>query len=199
MKIYNNISLKDYNTFGIDVRARRLLVLEPDDAIPQVEGNLLVLGAGSDMLFTQDYDGTVVFLAHHSANQAISQSGNRVTAWGGMVMDDLVQWTLEQGLYGLENLSAIPGTVGAAAVQNVGAYGAEAKDFIELVEAYDLQKQRHHTFSNADCRFSYRHSLFKEQPGRYLILLVTFLVAHYRGKMDALRAELTAKNGPGQA
>ena len=89
-------------------------------------------------------------------------------------MDDLIQWTLDHNLYGLENLSAIPGTVGASAVQNVGAYGAEAKDLIESVEAYDLQERRHCTFSNADCHFAYRDSLFKHLPGRYLILRVTY-------------------------
>lgn len=89
-------------------------------------------------------------------------------------MDDLIRWTLDHSLYGLENLSAIPGTVGASAVQNVGAYGAEAKDFIESVEAYDLQERRHCTFSNADCHFAYRDSFFKHHPNRYLILRVTY-------------------------
>ena len=166
--------MKEYNTFGIDVRARRLIVLEPNDTMPLVEGEMLVVGAGSDMLFTQDYEGTVVVLARDTGNQATRQSDNLVTAWAGMAMDDLVQWTLNQGLYGLENLSAIPGTVGAAAVQNVGAYGIEAKDFIEQVEAYDLKEKHLCTIGNADCHFSYRHSLFKKYPGRYLILHVTF-------------------------
>lgn len=93
-------------------------------------------------------------------------------------MDDLIQYTIDQGLYGLENLSAIPGTVGASAVQNVGAYGAEAKDFIERVEAYDLQERRHCTFSNADCHFAYRDSFFKHHPGRYLILRVTYRLSN---------------------
>lgn len=173
MRVYDNISLKPYNTFGIDVKAHRLVVIEPGDEVPPLEGNVLLLGGGSNVVFTKDYDGTV-FTLSHSSNQAIILSSNLVTAWGGMVMDDLVQWTLDNGLYGLENLSAIPGTVGASAVQNVGAYGAEAKDFIESVEAYDLQEHRMYTFSNADCHFAYRHSLFKEHPGRYLILRVTY-------------------------
>ena len=91
-----------------------------------------------------------------------------------MVMDDLVQWSLDHGLYGLENLSAIPGTVGASAVQNVGAYGAEAKDFIESVEAYDLKERCRCSFSNEECRFAYRDSMFKHYPNRYLILYVTY-------------------------
>ena len=173
MKVYENISLKPYNTFGIDVKARRLVVVEPGDDVPPLDGEVLVIGAGSNMVFTKDYDGTVISLSH-SSTQAIKQSSNLVTAWGGMVMDDLIQWTLDHGLYGLENLSAIPGTVGASAVQNVGAYGAEAKDFIESVEAYDLMERRQCTFSNADCQFAYRDSLFKHHPGRYLILRVTY-------------------------
>lgn len=172
MKTYENISLKPYNTFGIDVCARKLLVIEPGDEVPPLEGEVLVIGVGSNMVFTKDYEGTVVILAK-KPQFSISNS-QFVTAWAGTVMDDLIQWTLDHNLYGLENLSAIPGTVGASAVQNVGAYGAEAKDLIESVEAYDLQERRHCTFSNADCHFAYRDSLFKHLPGRYLILRVTY-------------------------
>ena len=172
MKTYENISLKPYNTFGIDVCARKLLVIEPGDEVPPLEGEVLVIGVGSNMVFTKDYEGTVVILAKKS--QFSISNSQFVTAWAGTVMDDLIQWTLDHNLYGLENLSAIPGTVGASAVQNVGAYGAEAKDLIESVEAYDLQERRHCTFSNADCHFAYRDSLFKHHPGRYLILRVTY-------------------------
>ena len=172
MKVFENISLKPYNTFGIDVKARRVVVLEPGDEVPPLEGEVLVIGAGSNMVFTKDYEGTVITLS--KTFHLSPFTSHLVTAWGGMVMDDLIQWTLDNGLYGLENLSAIPGTVGASAVQNVGAYGAEAKDFIESVEAYDLQERRHCTFSNADCRFAYRDSYFKHHPGRYLILRVTY-------------------------
>ena len=172
MKVFENISIKPYNTFGIDVKARRVVVLEPGDEVPPLEGEVLVIGAGSNMVFTKDYEGTVITLS--KTFHLSPFTSHLVTAWGGMVMDDLIQWTLDHGLYGLENLSAIPGTVGASAVQNVGAYGAEAKDFIESVEAYDLQERRHCTFSNADCHFSYRDSFFKHHPGRYLILRVTY-------------------------
>ena len=172
MKVFENISIKPYNTFGIDVKARRVVVLEPGDEVPPLEGEVLVIGAGSNMVFTKDYEGTVITLS--KTFHLSPFTSHLVTAWGGMVMDDLIQWTLDHGLYGLENLSAIPGTVGASAVQNVGAYGAEAKDFIECVEAYDLQNRRHCTFSNADCHFAYRDSFFKHHPGRYLILRVTY-------------------------
>ncbi len=172
MKTFENISLKEYNTFGIDVKARRMVVLEPGDEVPPLDGEVLVLGGGSNMVFTKDYDGTVVTLSNTFHLSPLTS--HLVTAWAGIVMDDLIQWTLDNGLYGMENLSAIPGTVGASAVQNVGAYGAEAKDFIESVEAYDLQGRRHCTFSNADCQFAYRDSYFKHHPNRYLILRVTY-------------------------
>ena len=172
MKVFENISLKHYNTFGIDVKARRLVVLEPDDEVPPLDGEMLVIGAGSNMVFTKDYDGTVITLSNTFHLSPFTS--HLVTAWGGMVMDDLIRWALDNGRYGLENLSAIPGTVGASAVQNVGAYGAEAKDFIERVEAYDLQERCHCTFSNADCHFAYRDSFFKHHPNRFLILRVTY-------------------------
>ena len=182
MKIYENISLKEFCTFGIDVKARRLVVIEREEDVNTPlppsergdEGRMLILGGGSNMVFTKDFDGTVITLGRNGQLPTINYQLSTVSAWGGMVMDDLVQWTLDQGFYGLENLSAIPGTVGASAVQNVGAYGAEAKDFIERVEAYDLAEHRRCSFSNADCRFAYRQSMFKELPGRYLILRVSF-------------------------
>ena len=184
MTVYNNISLKPYNTFGIDVRARKMVVIEPSDDLSGLELDepFLFLGGGSNMVFTKDYDGTVVTLIPTNSKRNIqtpisilqTPDYELIQAWAGMVMDDLVQWSLDNGLYGLENLSAIPGTVGASAVQNVGAYGAEAKDFIESVEVYDLQERRLRTLSNADCHFAYRHSLFKEQPGRHIVLRVTY-------------------------
>ncbi len=177
MKVFENISLKAYNTFGIDTKARRMAVLEPGDdpASLPLEDAWMVLGGGSNMVFTKDYDGMVVRL---DAVQEVSvrPDGNSatVTAWGGMVMDDLVAWSLEQGLYGLENLTAIPGTVGASVVQNVGAYGVEAKDVVESVEVYDLREGRCCTFSNEDCCFAYRDSMFKHAAGRFLVLRVSY-------------------------
>lgn len=177
MKVFENISLKAYNTFGIDAKARRMVVLEPGDdpvSLP-LGGAWMVLGGGSNMVFTHDYDGMVIRL-DTVQEVTVQPDGNcaTVTAWGGMVMDDLVAWSLEQGLYGLENLTAIPGTVGASVVQNVGAYGVEAKDVVESVEVYDLHEGRFYTFSNADCRFAYRDSIFKHSAGRFLVLRVRY-------------------------
>ena len=171
--------MKEYNTFGIDVKARRMVMVEPKDSVECIVDSIRgqevqVLGAGSNMVFTKDYGGTIIILSRDSSKHAVRQLGNFVNAWGGMVMDDLIQWSLDNGLSGLENLSAIPGTVGASAVQNVGAYGAEAKDFIDSVEAYDLQERCRCTFSNTNCQFAYRDSFFKHYPGRYLILRVVY-------------------------
>lgn len=171
MKTFENISLKNLNTFGIEAKARRMLVVEPGDAVPKVEGPLLVLGAGSDVVFTRDYEGTVMRLADVAD---VLVDGTCVSVWGGMAMDDLVQWTIDRGLYGLENLSAIPGTVGASVVQNVGAYGVEAKDVVERVEAYDLQQGCMVCLSPAECAFGYRTSRFKQEPGRWLVLRVVY-------------------------
>lgn len=178
MRVLENLPLKAYTTFGIDVNAQRLVEFGPDDdpaaLAPLLTEPCFILGGGSNVVFTADYRGTVVKL---TTERLAMCDGTAVTAWGGMVLDDLVQWTLDKGLYGLENLSAIPGTVGAAAVQNVGAYGVEAKDVVERVEAYDLLERRCCSFANVDCRFDYRQSMFKEHPGRYLILWVTFRLA----------------------
>ncbi len=178
MQILENISLKPYNTFGIDAKADRMVIVEPGDdlcgQLPLADGQpYIILGGGSDMLFTADYHGTVLKLSPEDPDGP-SADGVMSRAWGGMVMDDLVQWSLDNGLYGMENLSAIPGTVGAAAVQNMGAYGVEAKDIIESVEVFDIQLRKQMQFTNAECGFAYRDSLFKHTVGRYLVLWVTF-------------------------
>ena len=177
MKVYENISLKSHNTFGIDVKARRLVVVDTDEPLPVLEEPYLILGAGSDVVFTRDYPGTVVLLDPAAAD-AVLQADGTVVAPAGMVLDSLIQWTLERGVYGLENLSAIPGTVGASVVQNVGAYGVEAKDVVSRVEAYDLRERCTVAFSADECRFGYRTSLFKGEPGRRLIRRVHYRLAH---------------------
>lgn len=177
MKIYRNAPLKAFNTFGIAAKARRLVVIEDCDDLdlsPLLGNNpWFIIGAGSDVVFTHDYDGFVLTLAPEA--RVTLADGGRVTAWGGMRMDDLVQWSLDHGLYGLENLSAIPGTVGAAVVQNVGAYGAEAKDTVVEVETVDLRTSEHRRYTGAECRFGYRTSRFKQQHGgSEIIVNVTF-------------------------
>ena len=193
LSVRQDVSLLPYNTFGIDVKARRLAVLhtagegsggsadgyaaavESLVASGLLDGKYLILGGGSNMVFTSDYDGTVVMMSPGTVRQTGADGDTvMVEADAGMKMDDVVAWTIEKGLYGLENLSAIPGTVGASVVQNIGAYGAEAKDFVECVNVYDLRDKKFLSLSNADCQFGYRNSMFKQQSGRYLVLSVVY-------------------------
>ena len=136
MKDILDYSLKEHNTFGIDARCSRFLEYGDEQEARQVADILsatdtpyIIIGGGSNLLLTQDYDGIVV----HSAIKGYTTDGNDMLCGSGMVWDDVVDISIRQGLYGAENLSLIPGDVCASAVQNIGAYGAEVKDIIERV------------------------------------------------------------------
>lgn len=178
MKIFENISLKPYNTFGIDVKARRMVVAESEADVarlPQLlDGPYMILGGGSDIVFTHDYDGTVVRLTGGAPVFRTPPLGIGVYGPAGMLLDDLVAWTVRYGIPGMENLSAIPGTVGAAVVQNVGAYGVEAKDIVEYVDVVDLATGRQYNYPNYECGFGYRTSRFKQGDGHELVTGVWF-------------------------
>lgn len=189
MKTQENCSLLEHNTFGIAARARHFVeydsVEELQDFIRQrnLRGDsspLLHIGGGSNLLFLKDFDGTVLhsrILDLHITEDNDEEVSVRVGA--GMVWDDWVELAVRKGWFGLENLSIIPGEVGASAVQNIGAYGAEAKDFILLVEAVDLRSGEVRRFSNAECQYAYRHSIFKtELRGRYAVTHVHFRLSH---------------------
>ena len=138
--------------------------------------HLLHIGAGSNLLFTKDFDG-VVLHSRICFARALEEDaeGVNIEVGAGIVMDDLIAQVADMGLYGLENLSHIPGEVGASAVQNVGAYGVEAKDVIREVHAVAVESGEECVFSNADCRFGYRDSIFKnELKGQYIITSVVF-------------------------
>ncbi len=179
MKQFFDISLRPYNTFGIDSKASRMVVVESrEDLMELLESGLLckerfvVLGGGSNVVFTGDFNGTVVLMRNREVR--LLENG-RVEAGAGMILDDLVRYCSRNGLHGMENLTAIPGTVGASAVQNVGAYGLEAKDVIECVEAYDISSSEQRIFTNAECDFGYRWSVFKGAlAGKYIIVSVTY-------------------------
>ncbi|MDE6556632.1 MAG: FAD-binding protein, partial [Duncaniella sp.] len=170
------------NTFALPAHAKRLIEIESVDhlrsLLPTLEGEpLLVVGAGSNLVFLGDWQGTVL----HSAIRDITISDDGLTVAGsGVIMDDLIRQTAGHGLWGLENLSGIPGEVGASAVQNVGAYGTEAADTIVSVEAVDLTSGEIREFSAEECRFGYRDSIFKQDPhrDRYFITLVTYQLSH---------------------
>ena len=171
-----NYSLLHHNTFGIDAKCRRFLeyvsVEEAQEIARQLQEPYLLIGAGSNLLLTGDFDGTVV----HSAVKGIeAQSDSHIRCGSGEIWDEVVAWCVGHGLYGAENLSLIPGEVGASAVQNIGAYGAEVKDLIASVEAVEIGTGRLCIFSREECQYGYRDSRFKhEWKNKYLITHVVY-------------------------
>ena len=176
------VSLKPYNTFGIDVKARYFSQAQDDQQVrqaldqAQLQGlPVLVIGGGSNLLLTRDIEALVLHMASRG-RRVLSDDGEHVVveAEAGEPWHPFVQWTLAQGYCGLENLSLIPGTVGAAPMQNVGAYGVEIKDVFAGLTALDRETGELRDFGLAECAFGYRDSLFKRNPGRWLILRVRF-------------------------
>jgi len=172
--LIENAPLVARNTLRVAARARLLAEIRDAAKLPELldfpavrNGPLLVLGEGSNLLL-------VVAVATRGVQ--VEQDGEvaRIAAAAGERWDDFVRWTLGQGFAGLENLILIPGTVGAAPIQNIGAYGTEVAEFIESVEAWDLQERRVVSLDNAACAFAYRNSLFKREPGRYIVTAVRF-------------------------
>jgi UDP-N-acetylmuramate dehydrogenase len=183
LPIQRQVSLRPFNTFGIDARAAHYLYVTDAALLEAVRQDAelaalprLVLGGGSNMLFTRDFPGLVL----HMGTKEIALLGENeaftyIRASAGKDWHEFVLWTLDQGLGGLENLSLIPGTVGAAPVQNVGAYGAEVADHLHALHVFDFETGSIHTMNRADCGFGYRDSFFKQAArGRYVILDVTF-------------------------
>ncbi len=178
-----DFSLKCLNTFGIAARAAQYLALTSSAQLPFVLADAqlaalprLVLGGGSNLLFTRDFPGLVLHMCLRGREVLGVQGGvTLVRAQAGENWHAFVQWTLEQGLGGLENLSLIPGTVGAAPIQNIGAYGTEIKDVFHSLSAYDCASGEIRTIDGAACRFGYRDSVFKHADGAELVILdVTF-------------------------
>ena len=190
MKDFTDYSLLNHNTFGMDVKAKRYVEYDNEEElkaiIPTLSGEVLHIGGGSNLLFKGDFDGTVL----HSAIKGIEElSGTQLSTFNfqlstsevlvrvgaGEVWDDFVAWAVDHGYGGVENLSLIPGEVGASAVQNIGAYGVEAKDVIALVEAMDLSNGQKRVFRTEECCYAYRQSIFKnELKGKYAITYVTY-------------------------
>ena len=196
MTIASDVSLLPYNTFGLPARAARFAEVHTVEALREVLAAgprpVLILGGGSNILFTRDVQGLVVKNSIAGITE-IGSSGNevRVQVGGGENWHGLVAYAVAQGLGGLENLSLIPGTVGASPVQNIGAYGVELKDvFIEL-EALELATGRLQTFGAADCQFGYRNSIFKQAAkGRYCITSVTFALTGHDHRLQLGYGEL---------
>ena len=184
MRIEHNYSLLKHNTFGLDVKTKYFVEYESETELQRllrdeffISQRFWHIGQGSNLLFLGDYDGIIV----HSAIQGIMKIGEDqhsvwIKAGAGNDWDSFVAYCVEKGWGGLENLSSIPGEVGASAVQNIGAYGVEVSEFIEEVHIYSLETDRRLIFSNEECEYSYRNSFFKrpENRGKYYILEVVY-------------------------
>lgn len=183
LTIQSNVSLKSYNTFGIDVTTRYLVEVDNDEDIqtllqlPDIQSlPKLILGGGSNLLLTQDFNGLVIKI-NIKGVETVKEDQDHVwlRVGAGENWHEFVMYCVERGLGGIENLSLIPGTVGAAPMQNIGAYGVEIKDTFDRLEAVDISTGIKRIFTNADCRFGYRDSVFKnEVKGQYIISNVQF-------------------------
>lgn len=179
MEIQQNISLKRYNTFGIQAIAKRFVSVNSIIELKEIiaaERAIFLLGGGSNILLTGDVEKLVIHL--NTKGIIVNDSGNNevsVTAEAGENWHEFVQWCVSQNYGGLENLALIPGNVGTAPIQNIGAYGVEIKDVFLQLEAIDIETGKTKTFTNEECNFGYRDSVFKnELKGKYIIANVTF-------------------------
>lgn len=181
MKIYSNYSLLQHNTFHFDAKAKIYAEYESVDELRNLltiyrDEKILHIGGGSNLLFVSDFNGLVL----HSLikfHDIVSEDENevKIRAGSGVVFDEFIDYAISKGWGGAENLSYIPGEVGASAVQNIGAYGVEVKDIISEVEALDIETLRIRRFSPAECKYGYRDSIFKnELKGKYIITAVVF-------------------------
>ena len=179
MKELKNISLLPYNTFGIDAKAKLFIEYYSLDELRQVlkehKGEqILHIGQGSNLLFTRDFNGVIL---HSGMARARFIDDETVEAQNGLRLDDMIAQLTDMGYSGLEKLSLIPGEVGASAVQNVGAYGCEAKDVIVRVNTLNVETLEERVFTNEECRFGYRDSIFKhELKGKYIVTSVVYKV-----------------------
>src|ERR1700759_397679 len=182
LQIQENVSLKNFNTFGIDASARYFVEINHEDELvelfmdPQwLQTDRLILGGGSNMLFIKDFDGLVIRMNIRGIEHRINHQEVFIEAGAGEVWNDLVNYCVAHEYAGIENLSLIPGSVGASPIQNIGAYGVELKDAFVSCKAFEIATSTFKTFSKDDCKFGYRESVFKNEfKGQYIITSVKF-------------------------
>ncbi|MGQ7869470.1 UDP-N-acetylmuramate dehydrogenase [Sunxiuqinia sp. sy24] len=203
IRFFEDFSLKNYNTFGVDARARFFFEFtELDDLTEFLQQNtswkeerLLLLGGGSNLLLVNDFDGLVIH-PNVPGVQVVRENRNQVwvEVGAGEDWDRFVDYCVKAEFYGLENLSLIPGNVGAAPVQNIGAYGVEVKDYVDTVNGFDLDTMTNYSIPAEQCQFAYRDSIFKnELKNRFIVTSVIFRLEKFpEFKLDygSLKAEV---------
>jgi len=209
MQLQAQVQLKNLNTLNLNAIASHYVQINhPDEVIAalafaeQQHLNVLVLSGGSNVLLPQQVQALVMHL-NIQGIEVLSEDENTITVkvGAGQVWHDFVLYSTQQQWFGLQNLALIPGLVGASPVQNIGAYGVEAGEFIESVQVYDRELKQFDSISAQDCHFAYRHSIFKDHPNRYIIVSVTFkllkqaeLKLNYGDLKQAVGDTLTAEN-----
>ena len=200
MQIQNNISLKKYNTFGIEAKAKQFAKVHSTDELKIIlEENKaqkkFILGGGSNMLLTKDIDALVIHI-DLKGKKIIQENDDFVwvESQAGENWHEFVLWTIEQNFGGMENMSLIPGNVGATPVQNIGAYGTEIKDTFVSCEAMTIENQEMKTFIKEDCNFGYRESIFKnEAKNQYVITSVVFKLTKRNHKINISYGDIMAE------
>lgn len=180
--IQENISLKPYNTFGVEASARWYTEINSEEDLKDLfadakwkSSNRLVLGGGSNLLLREDFDGLVIRMNIKGINNKVNGKKVRIEAGAGEVWNDLVMYCVNNGFAGMENLSLIPGSVGASPIQNIGAYGVELKDVFESCRAFEIETGKFLQFDKEQCEFGYRESIFKKHyKGKLIITSVVF-------------------------
>lgn len=199
MKIESDYSLKNYNTFGIEAKAKKFVevtnVEELSEVLQKYPEPKFLLGGGSNMLLTQDIDALVIYL-NLKGKEIIKEDEDYawVRAQAGENWHEFVLFCIDNNLGGIENMSLIPGNVGTTPVQNIGAYGTEIKDTFDSCEALHIETQELRQFNNVDCKFGYRESVFKnDEKGKYIITSVVFKLTKKNHKINTAYGDITAE------
>lgn len=200
MNITENHSLKNYNTFGVEAKAKYFAEISSEEELIQLLTDYqnvptLFLGGGSNILLTQDFDGLAIKLNIKGISEKIiNENEVLITAKAGENWHEFVQYCLKKNYGGLENLSLIPGNVGTCPVQNIGAYGVEIKDYFHSCKVLNLNNLEIQTLSKEDCNFGYRDSIFKQRKSEFVILAVSFALTqknhHIKVEYGAIKSEL---------